>query len=526
MGASLFGLEAELALSTTGKHAVALELAVGSLFRLAQDRLVHLPGYGSRLYLANGSLFYVDCGAHPEVATPECTTPWEAVSHLRAAESMVARLAMDLRRELGADEVLVCRGNVDYLTGATWGCHESYLARLPVAWYEPWLVPHLVSRTVFTGSGGLDPSSPGIRFSISPRAAYIEQVVSAGSTTRRGIFHTRDEALAKGYKRLHVLVGDNACSQLATLLKVGTTALVVALAEACTNPPLRLEQPVAALRGFARDPTCAVKVETQHRKCWMSAFDIQRHYLAAVEAYANSPRMPQWAPRICAAWRDALDVLARDDGAGRTAFDWTFKRELFSRELGRCGFDWSSIAAWSDALEALKARLHVAHRPIAIDRARIDRLVAEHPESVGLVDEVRRALGARGLDWAELDSFDSLRRLLCAIDTRFGGVGSGIFDTLDRRGAIPDHRVVSEGDIAAAADTAPPGTRAAVRASWIKRLHAERGQYVCGWEAIRGEQDLLDLSDPFATEGAWRKEKVGPPAEEVGDLLGPDSFSF
>jgi proteasome accessory factor A len=525
MGASLFGLEAELALSTTGRNApVALDRAVGTLFRLAQDRLVYLRGCVSRLYLANGSLFYVDCGAHPEVATPECTTPWEAVSHLRAAESMVAKLAMALREELGVDEVLVCRGNVDYVTGATWGCHESYLARLPVAWYEPWLIPHLVSRIVFTGSGGLDPSSPGIRFSVSPRVAHIEQVVSAGSTTRRGIFHTRDEALAEGYKRLHVLVGDNACSQLATLLKVGTTALVVALAEVSTNPPLRLEQPVAALRGFARDPTFAAKVETQHRKCWMSAWDIQRHYLAAIEAYANSPRMPEWAPRICTAWRDALDVLARDDGAGRTAFDWTLKRELFNRELERSGFGQRAVDAWSDALETLKAHLRAAHRPIAIDRARIEKLVAEHPESAAPVDAARRALEVRGLDWAELDSFNSLRRLLCAIDTRFGGVGTGIFDTLDRQGAIPDHHVVSERDIAAAADNAPPGTRAAVRASWIKRLQPRRDRYACSWEVIRGEEGLLDLSDPFATEGAWRKET--PSAEPVGDLLGPDPFSF
>lgn len=510
MTASLFGLEAELALSTTTRGpAVPLDRAVSALVQRAQNKLVHLRGHGSRMYLANGSLFYVDCGLHPEVATPECTTPWEAVSHLRAAESMVAELAMALREELGVDEVLVCRGNVDYVTGATWGCHESYLARLPIARYQDWLVPHLASRTLFTGSGGLDPLSPGIRFSTSPRVAHIAHVVSAESTSRRGIFHTRDEALATGYKRLHVLAGDNACSQLATLLKVGTTALVVALAEIDGDPLLKLKHPVLAIKGFARDRAFKAEVETQRGSGRMSAFDIQRSYLAAVEAQTGSPRLPEWASRICKAWRDALDLLDQEVGASSHAFDWTFKRELFGRELGRFGLDWESVAAWSGVLEQLKAGWATTQGAnLEIDRARIERLAAAHPEREALVGEAQRSLAACGLAWSELDAFNALRRRLCAIDTRFGGVGSGIFDTLDRRGAIPDHRVVSEHDIAAAAERAPTGTRACARAAWIKRLHCRRNLYLCGWEGIRRRNHLLDLSDPFAAVGAWRKSEA------------------
>jgi proteasome accessory factor A len=509
----LFGLEAELALNTTTEGTpVPVDDAVAALARRAQSKLVHLRGSGSRMYLANGSLFYVDCGSHPEVATPECTTPWEAVSHLRAGERMVAELAKPLREELGVDEVLVCRGNVDYLTGKTWGCHESYLARLPVAQYQDWLVPHLASRTVFTGSGGLDPSSPGIRFSTSPRVAHIAHVVSAESTSRRGIFHTRDEALATGYKRLHVLAGDNACSQLSTLLKVGTTALVVALAEMGGSPVLKLKDPVAAMKGFARNQGFRAEVELQHKTCLMSAFEIQHHYLAAIEAHANSPRLPEWASRICKAWREALDLLGQDVGAYSHAFDWTFKRGLFERELGRSGIDGKSIAAWSDALEKLKSQWPAAQAPeaplLAIDRARVEQLTAEHPQCQGLVDDARRSLAAGGFGWSELDAFNALRHRLCAIEVRFGGVGTGIFDTLDRQGAIPDHRVVSEGDIAAAANTAPAGTRASIRGAWVTRLHAERDRYFCGWEGISGRNHFLDLSDPFASAGEWRKREA------------------
>ena len=127
MGNRLFGLEAELAVSAIREgRALPTGAVVGALAQVAQRTLAYLPGGGSRMFLASGGLFYVDCGNHPEVATPECTTPSEAVCHLRAGERMVARLASLARDELKAEAVLVCRSNVDY-SGATWGCHESIL---------------------------------------------------------------------------------------------------------------------------------------------------------------------------------------------------------------------------------------------------------------------------------------------------------------------------------------------------------------------------------------------------------------
>ena len=147
MRTSLFGLEAELAISARkGNTSVPLRDTVQALVDLAAREFTYLRGEGSRMFLANGALFYIDAGYHPEVATPECTTPWQAVSHLRAAERMVARLGELMCREHGFDEVLIGRGNVDYLTRATWGCHESYLTRNPIAKYERLLVPHLASR--------------------------------------------------------------------------------------------------------------------------------------------------------------------------------------------------------------------------------------------------------------------------------------------------------------------------------------------------------------------------------------------
>ncbi len=507
MSASLFGLEAELAISARkGETAVPVMEAVQALAHLAERELVHLRGDGSRLFLANGSLFYIDAGCHPEVATPECETPWQAVCHLRGAERMIAGLAALMRKEHDFDEVLVCRGNVDYLTGATWGCHESYLTRLPIKCYESWLVPHLVSRILYTGSGGLDPLSPGIRFSLSPRAAHIVAVSSRDSTSNRGIFHTRDESLCTGYNRLHVLSGDNACSQLSTLLKVGTTALVVALAEHRGAPPLRLQQPVLAMKGFARDIGFRAEVEMPHATCLMSALDIQHHYLAGIEAWANTKVLPEWAAPICAAWRAALEWVSRDAGRGIHAFDWPLKRGIMQRELDRSGFTWKTVEAWTNVLEGLRTHWpKMTERVLSIDIEKIERLRADRPETACFIDKAGKALVAQGLDWSQLGAFNTLRQRLCIIDVRFGQVNEGLFDTLDRGGMLPEHRVVTDDEIGAATERAPSGTRAHVRAQWVKRLASDRARYSCSWEGITGENVFLDLGNPFATESQWKK---------------------
>ena len=65
--------------------------------------------------------------------------------------------------------------------------------------------------------------------------------------------------LGKGYHRLHVLCGESLCSHLASWLKVGTTALIVALADAglCASTGRALRMPLKAFRTFAADPTCS-----------------------------------------------------------------------------------------------------------------------------------------------------------------------------------------------------------------------------------------------------------------------------
>src|ERR1017187_7503162 len=67
------------------------------------------------MFLENGARFYIDCGFHPEMTTPECTTPWELARYVKAGERILERLAQDVWAEAcGATEIMCFRCHVDY----------------------------------------------------------------------------------------------------------------------------------------------------------------------------------------------------------------------------------------------------------------------------------------------------------------------------------------------------------------------------------------------------------------------------
>jgi proteasome accessory factor A len=216
----LHGLETEYSFTQFAEGGEVLDRRAGlhGLFLMARKRLESLPDASSSgLFLGNGSRFYLDAGNHPELCTPECTDPWQLVRYLKAGEASLMDLAKELDKpQLGVKLMRTAffRSNVDYFTRATWGCHESYQYRSRASAMSHELVPHLVSRIVYTGAGGFDDRSPGLEFLVSPRVAHLERVSSDDSTAARGIFHTKDEPLSRGgWHRLHVLCGESLCGE-------------------------------------------------------------------------------------------------------------------------------------------------------------------------------------------------------------------------------------------------------------------------------------------------------------------------
>ena len=151
------------------------------------------------------------------------------------------------------------------------------------------VIPHLVSRVIYTGAGGFDNRSASIEFMLSPRVTHLMQVASGNSTSERGIFHSKDESLSGyDYQRLHILCGDSVCSQTTLWLKMAITALVVAMIEAGLQPccGIRLRDPLRAMQQFATDTTCTVRAEDVRGRQW-TALDIQRQILQRLESYMD-----------------------------------------------------------------------------------------------------------------------------------------------------------------------------------------------------------------------------------------------
>lgn len=496
----MMGVETEYAVSAARAGSPAAP-AAEDLVRRARARHAHLPDAQGGLFLENGARLYLDCGAHPEYATPECTDPWELARHVLAGELIVGRLA-----GASAD---VFKSNVDY-SGAqtTWGCHESYLHRADPASLSAQVIPHLVSRIVYTGAGGFDSLAPGLEFTLSPRVPHLTSEVSGESTTNRGIFHTKDEPHARaGFHRLHVICGESLSSETAMVLKVGATALVVAMAE----QGLRLAEgftptdPLQAMRDFAADPECRATARTGFNR-QRTALEIQRHYLGRAEAHASDSFMPPWAADLCRLWRRTLEALeAGPGGVGRT-LDWAVKLALFRDHARRGGFEWDEVSVWSYVHRELRTALGAAgyhNRAVSVDFV----LGPESPITE-TVRRVERYLVARGLAWRRLGEFLSLRQQLFEIDTRFSQLGgAGLFAQLDAAGVL-DHRVEGVGDAEPAVTTPPARGRARLRGEQVRRNSGARRQLVCDWSRVVDYTDgrLFDLSDPFAEgAGQWRE---------------------
>ena len=240
----------------------------------------------ANVILTNGARFYVD-HAHPEYSSPEVTNPRDLVLWDKAGERVIAEAARRAAQVPGALPINLYKNNTDN-KGASYGTHENYLmARAtPFAEIVRHLTPFFVSRQVVCGAGrvgiGQDGRTHG--FQVSQRADFFEVEVGLETTLKRPIINTRDEPHAdpEKYRRLHVIIGDANLSEVSTYLKVGSTALVLAMIEdgwlAAARLDLALEQPVAALRAVSHDPTLAHRVTLRDGRS-LTALDLQSAYL-------------------------------------------------------------------------------------------------------------------------------------------------------------------------------------------------------------------------------------------------------
>jgi proteasome accessory factor A len=342
----IFGLENEYGLissSSGGRVSLSVESALGYLFEKVVSRQ-----RGTNDFLRNGGRLYQDTGCHPEYATPECDNPLDLTLHDKAGERLVEELLLTAEkrlRENGIDcDIFVFKNNTDSV-GNTYGCHENYLVERTVNFHKlaELLIPFFVTRQVFAGAGKVLKTRLGNHYYISQRAQHIYQEISGATTSSRGIINTRDEPHAdeERYRRLHVIVGDSNMSEVSTYLKVGTTALVLAMVEdGALRKDLALEDPVRAIKEISHDTTCTRKVRLKRGKEF-SAIELQREYLDLVRAYYATVEQPPQVTDLLERWERVLAQLAEDPRQCARELDWVAKQELIRAYMSRkgVGFD-------------------------------------------------------------------------------------------------------------------------------------------------------------------------------------------
>src|SRR4051794_4347771 len=303
----------------------------------------------ANVILTNGARLYVD-HAHPEYSSPEVTNPWDAVLWDKAGERIMAEAAERAAQLPGAQPIHLYKNNTDN-KGASYGTHENYLMKreTPFSDIVRHLTPFFVSRQVFAGAGRVGIGQDGHEhgFQLSQRADYFEVEVGLETTLKRPIINTRDEPHAdpEKYRRLHVIIGDANLAEISTYLKVGTTALVLAMIEdRFITHDLSVDGPVAALRAVSHDPTLREHVTLQDGRR-LTALQLQEEYLELARKYVDD-RLGDDADDqtrdVLERWESVLTRLAQDPMLCARELDWVAKLKLLNSYRDRDGIDWDN----------------------------------------------------------------------------------------------------------------------------------------------------------------------------------------
>lgn len=300
--------------------------------------------------LTNGSRYYVD-HAHPEVSTPECVSPRQAVLYDRAAEEIVRGSLRRANGRLGRGIELVAHKNNSDGKGNSYGCHENYLVSraVPFPRIVDCLTTHFVTRQVYTGAGkvgteNLREDEEPVAFQLSQRADFFEERVGLETTVRRPIINTRDEPHCDPdtWRRLHVIVGDANMSETATWLKLGTTAIVLAMLEDDAFPTnLTVTDPVTEMRRVSHDVTLGHRVHLVDGRM-LDAITVQRTILTAAQQWRRTVSVDPLGgdtDDILTLWQSTLDALDRDPMELADRIDWVAKKRIIDAMADRHGLE-------------------------------------------------------------------------------------------------------------------------------------------------------------------------------------------
>jgi proteasome accessory factor PafA2 len=301
----------------------------------------------ANVILTNGARLYVD-HAHPEYSAPECADPMSAVIWDKAGERVMEEAAARASATPGIQAIQLYKNNTDN-KGASYGCHENYLMNRATSFADivRHLTPFFVTRQVVCGAGRVGRGADGREegFQISQRADFFEVEVGLETTLKRPIINTRDEPHAdpEKYRRLHVIIGDANMSEISGYLKLGTTALVLAMIEdRFLAADLGIEAPITELRAVSHDPSCKHLVTLRDGRK-MTAVQVQMEYLELARKYTEDKYgvdVDDLTADVLARWESVLARLAEDPMLTSRELDWVAKLELLEGYRSRDQLGW------------------------------------------------------------------------------------------------------------------------------------------------------------------------------------------
>ncbi|MDQ1396540.1 MAG: Pup amidohydrolase, partial [Acidimicrobiaceae bacterium] len=192
-------------------------------------------------------------------------------------------------------------------------------------------------------TGGLD-----VTYQLTQRADFFEEEVGLETTLKRPIVNTRDEphADAQKYRRLHVIVGDANLSEVATFLKLGTTALVLSMIEDdwFGEREFTLQAPVAAIRRVSYDLSLSESM-TLADGSTMTALEMQWEYFDLARKYADEHGLEciggdDVGAEVLRRWESVLTALETDPMSLNTQLDWVAKYTVINGMRERNGLSW------------------------------------------------------------------------------------------------------------------------------------------------------------------------------------------
>jgi Pup amidohydrolase len=387
----VFGIETEYGITAAGApdfnpvlaSSILISTYAGSLRRIRWDYEQESPLRDARgfepvaaregtdedlglanVILPNGSRYYVD-HAHPEYSTPECITPRALVVHDKAGERVLERSLAEVARELPSGPRLSIYKNNSDGKGNSYGTHENYLVdrATPFGDIVRDLTPFFVSRQVFCGAGKVGAEAPWeerghTAYQLTQRADFFETEVGLETTLKRPIINTRDEPHAdpERYRRLHVIIGDANMCEVATFLKVGTTAIVLKMIEDRFLPDLSIQNPVAALHAVSRDITCTVTVPLADGR-HLSAVQLQWEYFEHAKKYVEREDDTPENQEVLTRWESVLTALETEPLSLHRQLDWVAKYRLLAAYRERDGLEWTD-----PKLQAIDLQYHDVRR--------------------------------------------------------------------------------------------------------------------------------------------------------------------